>query len=129
MIIFGAPEAAAALIFSASSEAIWSDATGSGIPRFRDEVERAQRKRFQGQRSALLGVRADDDDRDVMLARDLPQHLHAVHPRHIQIERDHVRVQFIDLSQSRSSHPWPCPDDFDGRVAQQHLRNQLAHQR
>src|SRR5271170_8120978 len=63
-----------------------------------------------------------------MLPRDLPQHLEPIHPRHVQIQRHHVRMQLFQLSQShfavhRRAH------HFNRRIPLQHLRNQLPHQR
>ena len=63
-----------------------------------------------------------------MLAGDLPQHFDAVHARHVDIERDHVRVQLVDFLQPDGAIHGGA-DDFDGRIALQHLRDQLAHQR
>ena len=113
MIIFGAPEDAATLILRASSAAIWLEAAQGGVLRLRDEIERAERKRFQRERSAFLGVRADDDYRHAMLARDLAQHLDAVHARHFEIERHDVRMQLFDLAQADQAVHRRA-DDFDG---------------
>ena len=71
----------------------------SGVLRFRHEIERAERERFQGKRGAFLGVRADDDDGNAMLARDLAKHFDAVHARHFEIERDDMRAQLLDFAQ------------------------------
>ena len=87
-------------------------AAGSGVLRLGDEIERAERQSFQRERRAFLGVRADDDHRHAMLARDLAQHLDAVHARHVQIERDHVRVQLLNLAQADQAIHRRA-DDFD----------------
>ena len=103
-------------------------AAGSGVLRLGDEIECAERQRFQRERRAFLGVRADDDHRHVMLARDLAQHFDAVHARHFQIERDDVRAQLLNFSQADQAIHGGA-DDFDRGIAEQHLRNQLPHQR
>ena len=45
-------------------------------------------------------LRAEDDHRNVMLARNLAKHFDSVHARHIEIEGDHVRMQFLDFFQA-----------------------------
>ena len=128
MIIFGAPDAAATLILSASSEAICSrrpEAASCGLV---TKSNAPSDSAFRVREAPCLGVRADDDHRHAMLARDLAQHLDAVHARHFEIERHDVRVQLLDLSQADHAVHGRA-DDFDGWVALQHLRNQLAHER
>src|SRR5579863_7800814 len=93
-----------------------------------DEVERAHRKSLERDRRAPLAMTAHDNHRQPMLAGDLPEHFDAIHARHLEIERHHVRAKFFqffqaDSSIGRGSH------NLDGRIAQKHLRDELPHQR
>src|SRR5450755_435787 len=73
-------------------------------------------------------MRAEQDHRQRRSAHDQPQRLHAIHARHFQIQRDHVGAQLFDLLQrERAVHR--RPHHFNGRIAGQNRRNQLAHQR
>ena len=100
----------------------------SGVARLGDEIKCAQRQRFESGRGAGGGVRAYDDDRQLVSAGDLPQSFHAVHARHVEIESDHVRLEFFDLAQGKAAVNGR-PYHFDGLVALQDLRNHLAHER
>src|SRR5262249_31407267 len=56
------------------------------------------------------------------------QCFHAIHPGHLQVQRDHVRSKLLDLLQSECAiHR--CSDHVNRRVALDDLRNQLPHQR
>src|SRR5256885_12118941 len=99
-----------------------------GVARLGDKIECAQRQSFESGRGAGGGVRADDDDRQLVRAGDLPQGFHAVHTRHIEIERDHVRLELVNLAQCKAAINSGA-DDFDGLIALQDLRDHLAHER
>src|SRR5205807_6878858 len=57
-----------------------------------------------------------------------PQRFEPVHPRHLQIERDHVRLQVCNFLQ-REGSVHGRSDDFDVRIPGQNARYQLAHER
>src|SRR5919108_4934373 len=63
-----------------------------------------------------------------MSARDLPQGLHAIHARHVEIESYHMWLEFIDLAQGKAAVNGGA-DHFDGLIALQDLRDHLAHER
>src|SRR3954471_19977186 len=62
-----------------------------------------------------------------MKPHDLSQRLHAVHAWHLQVQRDHMRMQFLNLLQSELAIHC-CTNHFDGRILFQHLRNKFSHQ-
>src|SRR5437899_986635 len=72
-------------------------------------------------------MRTDDDDGKLVSPHDLAQGLHAVHARHLQIERDHMRMQFFNLLQPEFAVHGRA-DDLDPGIAFDDLRDQLAHQ-
>src|SRR5438105_1923207 len=99
-----------------------------GITRLGHKIEGAQSQRFESRRGPRSGMRAHDNHRDFVGARDLPQSFHAIHARHVEIECDHMRPQLLDLLQpERAIHG--RAHYFDGFIALQNLRNQLAHER
>ncbi len=63
-----------------------------------------------------------------MVARDLPQHLHAVHAGHVEVHGDHVGLQLFELAHPKAAIHGGT-NHFDGAVAFQDLRNELAHER
>jgi hypothetical protein len=58
--------------------------------RLLDDRERARADGLLRERRALRGERPQDDDRQRQHRHDLAQEGHAVHPRHLHVERHHV---------------------------------------
>ena len=98
-----------------------------GILGLGDKVESTQPQRLHGYARAFGAVRTEHDDRDRLPAHDLFQRVDSVHPRHFQVERDHVGLQFFNLLKTeRAIHR--RTHHFDGFILCQHLRDQLPHQ-
>jgi cell division protease FtsH len=89
----------------------------------RPELQRLQR--FPG---ALLRERAHHQNRDRMQVHDPAERVQPVHARHLDIQRDHVRVQLGNLLDGllavarRGDHGHP-------RILVEHGRERLAHER
>ena len=61
------------------------------------EVHRAKRESLHRGVAALFRMRAEQNDGQRRAAHDEPQHFHAVHARHFQVESDNVGLQFLNL--------------------------------
>src|SRR5713101_601415 len=72
-------------------------------------------------------MRADHDHGNTMAAHDLFQHVQAAHSRHLQIQRNNLGFEFLDLFQAEVA-VHRSADNLDGVVGLQNLRNQLSHQ-
>src|SRR5579862_6963754 len=72
-------------------------------------------------------MRAEYYDWHWRTPHDLTQSLQAIHPRHFQIERDHVGMKLLDFYQrERAIHS--SRYDFDGRITLENCGNKFPHE-
>src|SRR5690349_3248281 len=73
-------------------------------------------------------MRAEYDHGHGRAAHDKTQGFEPIHTRHFQVQRDHIRMKFLNLLQrERAIHR--RADDLDGRIALQNRGDQLPHER
>ena len=96
--------------------------------RLGDDVDRAGAQRLDRRRRPALRQRADDDHRHRPVLHQLAQEAQAVHARHLDVERDHVRLEPQDQV-ARDERIGGAADHFDVRLALQRVGEQLAHDR
>src|ERR1700722_1155380 len=92
-----------------------------------DEVDRAELQRGEGDVGASLGERRAHDHRHWPQPHQVAQELQAVHARHFHIERQYVRIEYLDLF-ARYEGIRRRTDDLQRRVGPENLRQQRAHQ-
>src|ERR1700693_1989505 len=73
-------------------------------------------------------MRAEHDYRQWSAAHDHSQRFDAVHARHFQVQRNHIRTQLSDFTQGKSSIHRGT-DNFNIRIPLQNNWNQFPHQR
>ena len=94
----------------------------------RNEIDRTELQRAQRDVGAALGQRRHHHDRHRPQPHQVLQEREAVHARHLDVERDHVRIELLDLL-ARRERVAGSADDFDVRRARQDGGQELAHQR
>src|SRR5438477_7773984 len=104
------------------------EVAGGSVFGFSQKIHGAHRQGFERGVAALFRMRAEEDDRQRSAPHDKAQHFHAVHARHLQVERNDIRLQLFNFLQSESAiHR--CADNFDGRIARKYRRDPFAHER
>ena len=93
---------------------------------FGDEIDGAQLQSLEGMGGAHRRQIADHDHRQRMAVHDLAQALQAVHVGHRHIQRDHIRIQPLDLLQ-RVLPVVSGSDHFQFGVFPQHSTDYLTH--
>jgi hypothetical protein len=91
------------------------------------EVHGPQLQAAQGDLGAFLRLRREEEHRRRAVGHDAPQGLQAVHARHLDVERHHVRPEVEGLLPSVLAVHGRGHDLDVGRVAQ-HAREGLAHE-
>ncbi|PAV70594.1 hypothetical protein WR25_01976 [Diploscapter pachys] len=91
-------------------------------------IERPQFERADRRFRALAGQRRQHDDGHGAQAHDLFEEVEAVHPRHLDIERDDVGVERLDHL-ARGHRPVGGADDLDIRILRQAVRHHRPHRR
>src|SRR6202166_1532939 len=71
---------------------------------------------------------AEQNYRDRRALHDQPQRFHTIHARHFQVEGNDVGAQLLDFFQGEGPVHGGA-HHFDGGVARQNCRDELAHQR
>jgi len=96
-------------------------ATGLG-----DDVDGAGRQRLDADVGSRRRQRTHDDDGQWVVLHQPLQERESVHPRHLDIERQHVRIVAQD---EVAGDEWirRDTDDLDIRFAAQHIRQHFAH--
>ena len=90
-------------------------------------IDRSQAQRSQGRFRAAFGERGNHDHRHGMAAHQLLQERQAVHPRHLNIQRQHIRVEGLDFLPGDEGIARGS-DDLQLRVRAEYFRQQLPHQ-
>ncbi len=96
--------------------------------RLGDEIDRAQFQRAQRDFVAALGQRRHHHDRHRPQAHQLLEEVEAVHARHFDVERQHVRVVLLDEF-ARDERVGRGRHDGHVRLAIDDFRHQAADQR
>src|SRR5882762_2495670 len=92
-----------------------------------EKIDGAERETFQSGVATLLRMSAEENDRQGSAPHDETQGLHTVHPGHLQIERDDIRLQLFNFLQSEGAVHGRA-DNFDRRFAREDRGDQLAHE-
>jgi hypothetical protein len=96
-------------------------------PGLRDEIDRAELQRAQRDVSAALSQRRHHHDRHRPQPHQVLEERDAVHARHLDIERDHVRIELLDFLARRVRIAGRA-DHLDVGRAREHRGQKLAHQ-
>ena len=96
--------------------------------RLRHEIDRAEFESAQGHLCALLRQGGNHHDRHRPEAHQVFEEREAVHPRHLDIERDDVRFELLDTL-ARGVGISRGADHFNVPIPAQHFAQELSHQR
>src|SRR5690606_11671841 len=103
------------------------DSYRNGAGRLGNEIDSANLKGRQCFLRALFGQRRHHDDRAGVLEHDAVETGQAVHQRHMDVERHHVRPERRDDLQRLC--PVACKLDLEISLGREDLAEQLPHQR
>ena len=119
--------AAAARIFCTNRRGKFVDAQRDRACGLRHEVDGAEPQRFQRRLGALRGQRGHHDDRARALDHDAVETVEAVHLRHVDVERDDVGLEGLQLLQR--FQPVARELHLEVGFLAENAPEQLAHQR
>src|SRR6266481_5728457 len=92
-----------------------------------EKIDGAVRESFQRGVTAFFRMSAEENDRQRGAPHDEAQGLHAIHPRHLQIECHDIRLQLFNLLQ-REGAVHGRAYHFDGRFAREDRGDKLPHE-